>query len=101
MDPQERHIFEQVDPVDKNFKRDSAELFTRETIPAVHLTFVKKVDVFDGQITSVTCISLMELMVATSNCHVLRYRWDYSHNRDYDLDLHRIPFCINQQVLQG
>lgn len=41
---------------------------------------------------------MTELMVATTENHVLRYRWDGTQNRDYNLDLRRIPFCINQQV---
>lgn len=37
-------------------------------------------------------------MVASTNGHILRYRWDGTQNRDYCLDLRRIPFCINKQV---
>lgn len=44
---------------------------------------------------------MTEIMVATSAGHVLRYRWDGTQNRDYNLDLRRIPFCINQQVSKG
>lgn len=57
--------------------------------------------VWDGQITSLACITMTEIMVATSNSHVLRYRWDGTQNRDYNLDLRRTPFCINQQVSKG
>lgn len=57
--------------------------------------------VWDGQITSFVCITMSEIMVATTNSHVLRYRWDGTQNRDYNLDLRRIPFCINQQVSKG
>lgn len=57
--------------------------------------------VWDGLITSIVCITMTELMVATRKGHVLRYRWDGSQNRDYNLDLRRIPFCINQQVSKG
>ncbi|CAG2059652.1 unnamed protein product [Timema podura] len=39
-----------------------------------------------------------ELMLATTRGHILRYRWDGSENRDYCLDLRRVPFCIDQQV---
>lgn len=42
-----------------------------------------------------------ELMVSTTRGHILRYRWDCSQNRDYCLDLRRIPFCIDQQVSKG
>lgn len=44
---------------------------------------------------------MTEIMIATANGHVLRYRWDGTQNRDYNLDLRRIPFCINQQVSKG
>lgn len=57
--------------------------------------------VWDGQITSMVCITMTELMIATSRGHVLRYRWDGTQNRDYCLDLRRTPFCINQQVSKG
>lgn len=40
-------------------------------------------------------------MVATTQGHILRYRWDGTQNRDYNLDLRRIPFCIDQQVSKG
>lgn len=54
--------------------------------------------VWDGKITGMVCITMSELMLATTESHVLRYRWDGTQNRDYTLDLRRIPFCINQQV---
>jgi len=54
----------------------------------------------EGGITSVVCIR-DELMLATTRGHVLRYRWDGSQNRDYCLDLRRVPFCIDQQVSKG
>lgn len=57
--------------------------------------------VWDGQITSMVCITMTELMIATSRGHVLRYRWDGTQNRDYCIDLRRTPFCINQQVSKG
>ncbi|XP_031329698.1 guanine nucleotide exchange factor subunit Rich isoform X2 [Photinus pyralis] len=81
-----------------NLRRDSAELFIKEVIPALSLTLNKEVSVWDGAISSIVCITMTELMVATSKGHVLRYQWDGSQNRDYNLDLRRVPFCINQQV---
>lgn len=57
--------------------------------------------VWDGFITSIVCITMGELMVATSRGHVLRYQWTGVQNRDYNLDLRRIPFCINQQASKG
>ncbi|GBP13948.1 Guanine nucleotide exchange factor subunit Rich [Eumeta japonica] len=58
----------------------------------------KEVLVWDGQITRMCCISGTEILVCTTRAHLLRYRWDGSQNRDYSLDLGRIPFSINQQV---
>ena len=42
-----------------------------------------------------------ELMIATKNGHVLRYTWEGQEKRDYSLDLRRIPFCTDQQVLKA
>lgn len=60
-----------------------------------------EVKLWDGQITCMVCITVSEFMVATTQDHVLRVRWNGTRNRDYDLDLRRIPFCINQQVSKG
>lgn len=112
-------MYIQTDPPHANLRRDSAELFIKEIIPPLHLTLVcriikdciktlnqillqsDEVHVWDGQITSLVCITMTEIMVATTNGHVLRYRWDGTQNRDYNLDLRRVPFCINQQVSKG
>jgi RAB6A-GEF complex partner protein 1 len=40
-------------------------------------------------------------MVGTNTSKVLRLRWDGTEDRDYTLDLKRIPFGINQQVNYG
>ena len=61
----------------------------------------QEVLVWDGDITKLSCISGSEIMVCTTRGHLLRYRWDGSLNRDYCLDLRRIPFCVNQQVSKG
>ncbi len=42
-----------------------------------------------------------ELMVATKAGRILRYGWDGQEIRDYSLDLRRIPFCMDQQVLKA
>lgn len=42
-----------------------------------------------------------ELMLSTTRGHVVRYRWDGTENRDYCMDLQRIPFCVDQQVSKG
>lgn len=40
-------------------------------------------------------------MVATKNGRVIRLSWSGVEERDYALDLKRIPFSINQQVSYG
>ena len=42
-----------------------------------------------------------DLMISTEDGHILRYLWDGQVNRDYCLDLRRIPFCVDQQVLRA
>ena len=37
-------------------------------------------------------------MVATKTSHVVRHKWDGTTNRDYSLDLRRIPFSVDQQI---
>lgn len=41
------------------------------------------------------------MMVATNKLNVLRINWEGQEERDYSLDLRRIPFSINQQVRYG
>ena len=41
------------------------------------------------------------MMVATKSEKILRIRWDGIEERDFSLDLKRIPFSINQQVSYG
>lgn len=41
------------------------------------------------------------MMVATKSEKVFRIRWDGVEERDFSLDLKRIPFSINQQVSYG
>ncbi|XP_065331674.1 guanine nucleotide exchange factor subunit Rich isoform X2 [Cloeon dipterum] len=89
-------LYEQQDSPSPNLRRESAELYVKEVIPALMLTPDFAVDVSAG-IASIVCIR-DELMVSTTKGHVLRYRWDGSMNRDYCLDLRRVPFCIDQQV---
>ncbi|CAH1163628.1 unnamed protein product [Phaedon cochleariae] len=91
-------LYIQTDPPHANLRRGSADLFIKETIPPLSLTLSDEIMVWDGTITGMVCVTMMEIMVSTTNGHVLRYRWDGSQNRDYTLDLRRIPFCINQQV---
>ncbi|XP_012281300.1 guanine nucleotide exchange factor subunit Rich [Orussus abietinus] len=89
-------LYDQKDSPVTSLKRDSAELFIKEIIPALSISFEKSAWV-DGGISSLVCIR-DELMVATKTSHVIRYKWDSTANRDYSLDLRRIPFSIDQQV---
>ncbi|KAI8420286.1 hypothetical protein MSG28_008819 [Choristoneura fumiferana] len=90
--------YQQYDPPTASLRRDSAELFVKEVIPSLKIKLFKEVLVWDGQITRMCCISGTEILVCTTRSHLLRYRWDGTQNRDYCLDLGRIPFSINQQV---
>ncbi|XP_026321124.1 guanine nucleotide exchange factor subunit Rich isoform X2 [Hyposmocoma kahamanoa] len=94
----EQTAYQQYDPPTASLRRDSAELFVKEIIPSLHITLLKEILIWDGQITRMCCISGTEILVCTTRAHLLRYRWDGTQNRDYCLDLGRIPFSINQQV---
>ncbi|KAL0820597.1 hypothetical protein ABMA28_006440 [Loxostege sticticalis] len=94
----EQTAYQQYDPPTASLRRDSAELFVKEVIPSLKIKLFKEVLVWDGQITRMCCISGTELLVCTTRAHLLRYRWDGAQNRDYCLDLGRIPFSVNQQV---
>ncbi|XP_059059066.1 guanine nucleotide exchange factor subunit Rich [Achroia grisella] len=94
----EQTAYQQYDPPTASLRRDSAELFVKEVIPSLKISLFKEVLVWDGQITRMCCISGTEILVCTTRAHLLRYRWDGSQNRDYCLDLGRIPFSVNQQV---
>lgn len=52
-------------------------------------------------VTCICCVSISQMMVATKSEKVLRIRWDGVEERDFSLDLKRIPFSINQQVSYG
>jgi hypothetical protein len=52
-------------------------------------------------ITSISCINVAQMMVATDKLSILRINWEGNEERDYSLDLRRIPFSINQQVHYG
>ncbi|RVE51421.1 hypothetical protein evm_003976 [Chilo suppressalis] len=94
----EQTAYQQSDPPTASLRRDSAELFVKEVIPSLKIKLFQEVLVWDGQITRMCCISGTEILVCTTRAHLLRYRWDGTQNRDYCLDLGRIPFSINQQV---
>jgi RAB6A-GEF complex partner protein 1 len=46
-------------------------------------------------------VNVAQMMVATDKLSVLRINWEGLEERDYSLDLRRIPFSINQQVHYG
>jgi hypothetical protein len=52
-------------------------------------------------IKSISCVNVAQMMVATDKLSVLRINWEGLEERDYSLDLRRIPFSINQQVHYG
>ena len=81
------------------FRRDSDELYFTENVPPLVFSQAFEVCVAGG-VTDVACIR-DELMVATKDGHILRYLWDGQLARDYCLDLRRIPFCVDQQVLRA
>ncbi|XP_044586463.1 guanine nucleotide exchange factor subunit Rich isoform X2 [Cotesia glomerata] len=89
-------LYEQKDSPVSSLRRDSAELFIKEVIPSLVLTFVIPVWI-DGGISSLVCIR-DELMVATKTSIIIRQRWEGSVNRDYSLDLKRVPFSVDQQI---
>lgn len=52
-------------------------------------------------ITCICCVNMNQMMVATKSERIFRIRWDGVEERDFSLDLKRIPFSINQQVSYG
>ncbi|XP_033223995.1 guanine nucleotide exchange factor subunit Rich isoform X2 [Belonocnema kinseyi] len=94
--PDAHGLYEQRDSPVTSLRRDSAELFIKEVIPSLTLNFEKSAWI-DGGISSLVCIR-DELMVATKTSHVVRQKWDGTANRDYSLDLRRIPFSVDQQI---
>ena len=54
----------------------------------------------EGGISDLVCIR-EELMIGTKSGKILRYSWEGQEIRDYSLDLKRIPFCVDQQVLKA
>ncbi|XP_023222125.1 RAB6A-GEF complex partner protein 1-like [Centruroides sculpturatus] len=96
MDDSTRGLYEQQDSKVASLKRESAELFIKEKIPP--LLFIQAFSAnVPGNITSLVCIR-DELMVSTTNGHIWRVHWDGTLNRDYCLNLLRIPFCADQQL---
>lgn len=94
---QQAGVFNQIDSKVQQLKRDSAELFIKETIPRLNLTLTAEIPLY-VPITCICCITNAQMMIATRSSKILRYRWDGHEERDFSLDLQRIPFSINQQV---
>jgi len=94
-----KSLYEQEDPTNQALKRESAELFFKENVPPLVFSQAFEVPI-PGGITDMASIR-DELMISTQDGHILRYLWDGQVNRDYCLDLRRIPFCMDQQVLRA
>ncbi|XP_034482673.1 guanine nucleotide exchange factor subunit Rich [Drosophila innubila] len=98
-------ILMQVDPPAMSLKRDSAELFIKENIPRLSLREVCCVTL-DAVISTVCCISLSELLLATETCELLRVQWSQLELGAEELQplavikLRDIPFYVQQQQQQ-
>ncbi|XP_058820405.1 guanine nucleotide exchange factor subunit Rich isoform X1 [Topomyia yanbarensis] len=92
-----RGVYNQNDSPFSNLRRDSAELFLKETIPSLRLSLTHQISLY-VPISCISCINVSQIMVATKNGRVIRLNWNGVEERDYALDLKRIPFSINQQV---
>ncbi|KAL7028647.1 hypothetical protein ACKWTF_005937 [Chironomus riparius] len=90
-------LYTQNDSPFNYLRRDSAELFIKETIPSLKLNLSIIVKLYCN-ITSISCVNVAQMMVATDKLSILRINWEGAEERDYSLDLRRIPFSINQQV---
>ncbi|CAG0903695.1 unnamed protein product, partial [Darwinula stevensoni] len=92
----EELVYMQHDSQQPGLKRQSCELYGRDEVPSISIRLECSVMV-PGSVTGLVCLR-DELMVATGNAQIHRYLWDGSINRDYSLDLRRIPFCVDKQV---
>lgn len=100
-------ILAQIDPPTSNLKRDSAELFIKENIPKLSLREQSSIKL-DAPITTICCISLTELLIATDQCDLLRVQWTdldadtVGESGELALALHasinlrNIPFYVNR-----
>ncbi|XP_042224656.1 guanine nucleotide exchange factor subunit Rich-like isoform X2 [Homarus americanus] len=99
VDESRREVYEQRDPPNPTLKRESAELYTCESIPPLTFSMAFETEV-SGGVTGLVCLR-DELMVATGTGHIQRLRWDGSLNYDYCVDLRRVPFCDDQLVMKA
>ncbi|KAG1667219.1 RAB6A-GEF complex partner protein 1 [Nymphon striatum] len=89
-------LYVQRDSKINSLKRESAELFTKESIPSLMLSQLSVCEL-TSNITSLVCIR-DEIMVCTCDGSIKRILWDAKINTDYCLRLPRIPFAIDQQL---
>ena len=87
-------MYDQKDSSIPGLRRESAELYVKDTVPPFSLKLSQTIPIDSGA-TGLVCIR-DELMVATRYGHVLRYSWNGILKRDYCLDLRRIPFSVDQ-----
>ncbi|XP_069939686.1 guanine nucleotide exchange factor subunit Rich isoform X2 [Cherax quadricarinatus] len=99
VDESRREVYEQRDPPNPTLKRESAELYTCESIPPLMFSTAFETEVAGG-VKGLVCLR-DELMVATGTGHIQRLRWDGSLNYDYCVDLRRVPFCDDQLVMKA
>ncbi|XP_067612874.1 guanine nucleotide exchange factor subunit Rich [Eurosta solidaginis] len=64
----------QIDPPLSSLKRVSAELFLKENVPKLSLHEQCTIKL-DAPMTTICCISLTELLIATDQCDLLRVQW--------------------------
>ncbi|KAM7355104.1 guanine nucleotide exchange factor subunit Rich [Cochliomyia hominivorax] len=97
-------IFQQVDPPTHSLKRDSAELFIKENIPKLNLKEICLIQL-SSTVTTICCISLTELLVATEKCELMRIHWSELESDQFGgsesiagaINLRQIQFFVNQQ----
>ena len=92
-------LYELVDPPIPSLRRESDELFIKELIPPLIFSLAFEVEI-EGGVADLVPIR-EELMIATKDGKILRFSWEGQEIRDYTLDLRRIPFCVDQQVLKA
>ncbi|XP_040165684.1 guanine nucleotide exchange factor subunit Rich [Anopheles arabiensis] len=90
-------VYNQNDSPFTNLRRDSAELFLKETIPCLKLSLTHRICLY-VPICCVSCINVNQIVIATQEGRIIRLNWEGAEERDYALDLKRIPFSVNQQV---
>uniref|UniRef100_A0A182W8I4 Protein RIC1 homolog n=1 Tax=Anopheles minimus TaxID=112268 RepID=A0A182W8I4_9DIPT len=90
-------VYNQNDSPFTNLRRDSAELFLKEAIPCLKLSLTHRICLY-VPICCVSCINVNQIVIATQEGRIIRLNWEGVEERDYALDLKRIPFSVNQQV---